>query len=91
MIENKILEIPDYIKIDVDGIEYLILEGGNKVLGNKKIKSFSIEINDNLKEQQAKILKIMNEFGFKILHKKNNEKIFSQSRYNKLFNYVFVR
>ena len=28
LIENKILEIPNYIKIDVDGIEHLILKGG---------------------------------------------------------------
>ena len=27
LIGNKILDIPDYIKIDVDGIEHLILEG----------------------------------------------------------------
>ena len=26
LIKNNILEIPDYIKIDVDGIEHLILE-----------------------------------------------------------------
>ena len=45
LLENKILEIPDYIKIDVDGIEHLILEGGNKFLNNQKIKSLSIEIN----------------------------------------------
>ena len=31
LIENKILEIPDYIKIDVDGIEHLILVGGNNI------------------------------------------------------------
>ena len=35
--KNKILEIPDYIKIDVDGIEYLILEGGDRYLKNKSI------------------------------------------------------
>ena len=27
ILEDKILEIPDYIKIDVDGIEHLILDG----------------------------------------------------------------
>ena len=37
-IENSILEIPDYIKIDVDGIEHLILEGGDKFLTNQKVK-----------------------------------------------------
>ena len=92
LIENKILEIPDYIKIDVDGIEHLILEGGNKVLKNKKIKSFSIEINENFKEQNDKVLNIMKDYEFKILHKKHSEKLFSpESRSNKIFNYIFMR
>ena len=34
-----IYEIPDYIKIDVDGIEHLILEGTNNTY-NKKPKDF---------------------------------------------------
>ena len=33
LIENNTLEIPDYIKIDVDGIEHFILEGASKYLG----------------------------------------------------------
>ena len=32
--KNKILEISDYIKIDIDGIEHLILEGGDRYLKN---------------------------------------------------------
>jgi len=92
LIENKILEIPDYIKIDVDGIEHLILESGNKVLKDKKIKSCSIEINENFKEQYDKILSIMKEYQFKILHKKHNEDNFSkESKFNKTFNYIFIR
>ena len=58
LIENKFLEIPDHIKIDVDGIEHLILEGGNRVLNNKKIKSFSIEINEILAQNQSKLLNV---------------------------------
>ena len=91
LIENKILDLPDYIKIDVDGIEHLILEGANRHLSNKKIKSISIEINENFKEQQDAILSIMKENGFKILHKKHNEEIFLNTRFNKLYNYVFIR
>jgi len=92
LIENKILEIPDYIKIDVDGIEHLILESGNKFLKDKKIKSCSIEINENFKEQYDKILSIMKEYQFKILHKKHNEDNFSkESKFNKTFNYIFIR
>ena len=91
-IENSILDIPDYIKIDVDGIEHLILEGGDKFLTNKKVKSLSIEINENFKEQYDKVLNLMNKYGFKLIHKKHNDDMFSeQSKFNKIFNYIFVK
>jgi len=94
LIDNKILDIPDYIKIDVDGIEHLILEGGNKYLSNKKIKSLSIEINENFTEQHEKVIEIMKKNDFKILHKKHNEDLFKNDPYNKFirtFNYIFIR
>lgn len=90
--KNKILEIPDYIKIDVDGIEHLILEGGDRYLKNVKIKSLSIEINENFKEQYDNVLKIMYINNFKILHKKNNIKAHAnKSEHLNTFNYIFVR
>ena len=92
LIENKILEIPDYIKIDVDGIEHLILEGGNKALDNDKIRSCSIEINENYKEQYSKVLDIVKENNFEILHKKHNQDMFSrEKKFNKTFNYIFKK
>jgi len=91
-LENSILDIPDYIKIDVDGIEHLILEGGDKFLNDKKVKSLSIEINENFKEQYDKVLNLMNKYGFKLLHKKHNEDMLSeQIKFNKIFNYIFVK
>ena len=91
-LENSILDIPDYIKIDVDGIEHLILEGGDKFLNNKKVKSLSIEINENFKEQYDKVLNLMNKYEFKLLHKKHNGDMFSeQSKFKKTFNYIFVK
>ena len=91
ILDNKFLEIPDYIKIDVDGIEHLILEGANKHLRNKKIKSLSIEINENFTEQYNKVIQIMNRHNFKVLHKKHNEQMFKNTKYDKSFNYVFIR
>jgi len=90
-IENSILEIPDYIKIDVDGIEHLILEGGSKFLRNKKIKSLSIEINESFTEQYEKILYLMNEYEFKILHKKHNENFYGGNKFKYIYNYIFIR
>ena len=89
-LENLILDIPDYIKIDVDGIEHLILEGGDKFLKNEKVKSLSIEVNENFKEQYNNILNLMKKYKFKVLHKKHNEEI-AQSEFKHTYNYVFVK
>jgi len=89
-LENSILDIPDYIKIDVDGIEHLILEGGDKFLKNEKVKSLSIEVNENFKEQYNNILNLMKKYKFKVLHKKHNEEI-AQSDFKHIYNYVFVK
>jgi hypothetical protein len=88
LLDEKILEIPNYIKIDVDGIEHLILRGADKYLKNLNIKSLSIEINENFTLQFKEVLNIMRANGFKILHKKHSEKMFKHS---KTYNYVFIR
>ena len=91
-LENSILDIPDYIKIDVDGIEHLIIEGGDKFLNDKKVKSLSIEINENFKEQYNKVLNLMNKYEFKLLHKKHNDDILSeQSKFKNSYNYIFKK
>tara|TARA_B100001540_G_C15801325_1_gene640044 strand:+ start:1584 stop:2471 length:888 start_codon:yes stop_codon:yes gene_type:complete len=68
LIENKILDIPDYIKIDVDGLEHIILKGAKKLLKNKKLRKISIELNENFKEQYQTVNKIMKKNGFKLLY-----------------------
>ena len=89
-IENSILDIPDHIKIDVDGIEHLILEGGDQFLNNEKVKSISIEINENFKEQYEKVLNLMDRYEFKILHRKHNDE-FALGKYKSVYNYLFVK
>ena len=92
LLDNNILEIPNYIKIDVDGIEHLILEGAGKYLKDKRIKSLSIEINEDFKEQYNKVIEIMDQNEFKLLHKKHNDEMFNESKkFSKVFNYVFIR
>jgi FkbM family methyltransferase len=90
LLKNNLLAEPDYIKIDVDGIEHLILESANKYLSSKKIKSISIEINENFTQQYKQVLKILSQHKFKILHKKNNSnKLNLQSQFSNTFNYIF--
>lgn len=89
-VENSILDIPDYIKIDVDGIEHLILQGGDKFLNDNKIKSILIEVNEDFIEQYNTVLKLMTKYNFKILTKKKCS-ILDNNDFSKTYNYIFVR
>jgi len=92
LINDKFLEIPSYIKIDVDGIEHLILKGMGKYLKNKKIKSILVEINENFQFQFKTIISLMLKNNFILLHKKNNENFFKyNSNHKNTFNYIFIR
>ena len=60
---------PDYIKMDVDGIEHLILKGGIPVLS--KTKSVLIEINDKFKTQAHEAGLYLREAGFTLKEKRH--------------------
>ena len=92
ILKNKILDIPDYIKIDVDGIEHLILKGAGEFLREKKIKSISVEINENFKTQFDNIVNIMEINNFKFSQKRQNEELKnSGGPFSKSFNYIFSK
>ena len=59
------LDQPDYLKVDVDGIEHLVLEGFGEKL--KKVKSLLIEVNKDFKEQAAAIEHLMIKHDFNLL------------------------
>ena len=65
LIQNKILKVPNYIKIDVDGIEHLILKGAKNLLKNKNFKELSIEMNPSHEKQYKFINNIMEKNNFK--------------------------
>ena len=45
--------VPNYIKIDVDGIEWRILQGGIATLASVDVKSVLVEVNKDQKEIEA--------------------------------------
>ncbi|MGH6821645.1 MAG: FkbM family methyltransferase, partial [Methylocella sp.] len=54
---------PQFIKIDVDGIEDRILTGGARLLVSPGTKGVLVELNTNL-ERHRKIPEVMREWGF---------------------------
>jgi FkbM family methyltransferase len=64
---------PDYIKIDVDGLEHYILNGGKDVI--KNCKEILIEINDDFYDQANECEEILKNLNFELSEKKNSELI----------------
>lgn len=91
LVESKIIQLPNYIKIDVDGLEHLILKGADKILKSNKIKSISIELNDNYKEQKKLCFNILKKNNFIFKTKLNSEMIKNSKKFNKTFNYIFEK
>ena len=69
---NKLgIPAPDYIKMDVDGIEHIILSGGTNVL--KNIEGILIEINDDFHEQADQCSTILKQAGLVLKEKRHSE------------------
>ena len=69
MIKTLKFEQPNYIKMDVDGIEHLILQGSLSVL--KNAESVLIEVNKEYKKQSNDIKKYLSVSGFKLKKEAN--------------------
>ena len=91
LIAQNILQVPNYIKLDVDGIEHLILQGGEKTLKNSNLRSILVEIDESLKNQLNTVMNIMKNNNCTIKVKENvliNQK---SKKFNNQFNYIFER
>jgi FkbM family methyltransferase len=84
------IPFPEYIKIDVDGIEHLILKGGVPVL--RRVKSVLVEINDKFAFHADSASQYLREAGLSLKEKKHAEHYDSDpgaARYT--FNQIWCR
>ncbi len=88
---NKLsIPMPDYIKMDVDGIEHLILLGGPEVLLG--IKGILIEINDSFYLQASQSQSLLSNAGLILKDKRQSEMVrVSESGFQNAFNQIWVR
>ena len=81
---------PDYIKMDVDGIEHFILSGGNDVLNS--VKGVLIEINDDFTVQADNCFKLLSNAGLKLQVKKHSDLFEGKdSLFKNCFNQIWIR
>ena len=87
---NKLsFDKPNYIKIDVDGIEYLILQGLNEILDGTK--SILIEVSENNHKNKEEINKFLKENNF-IFTEKSQSDLIKYSKFNSnTFNEIWTK
>ena len=78
---------PDYIKIDVDGIEHLILNEAKETLS--KTKSVLVEINEDFKEQKEQSEIALKKAGLKLKYKRRTSPLESDT--SNIFNQIWIR
>jgi FkbM family methyltransferase len=83
------IPMPDYIKMDVDGIEHIILKGGTNVL--KNVKGVIIEINDDFEEQGKTATRLLLESGLRLQEKTHSVVVENIEEFKRTFNQIWVR
>lgn len=91
LFESGVLtKYPRLVKIDVDGIEHIILAGAKRTLMNPECCSVLIEVNDNFSEMERQVKTLMNDSGFK-LREKTLLADDAASSFAKTFNQVWIK
>ena len=86
-IQNFNLQVPNYIKIDVDGAENKILSGARNTLRHPSLRSILVELDEKDPESVRDAIQALSAENFQIATKAPLKKGLE----NTMFNYVFSR
>ena len=82
------LPAPDFIKMDVDGIEHFILQGGSEVLS--RVQGILVEINDDFTDQAEQSQIALQRAGLSLREKRHSE-MFEGTKFSNVYNQIWVR
>ncbi|WP_052224004.1 FkbM family methyltransferase [Comamonas testosteroni] len=84
------MDVPNHLKIDVDGIELDIVKGARQTLSDPKLKSVSIELVEMLLEQVDGVNSIMHTCGLEFMHKKQST-IYPHKQLEGVLNFLYKK
>ena len=87
---GELPEFPRILKIDVDGIEHLILRGAQKVLRAETLISVLVEVNSEFRDLSDSVAHELESAGFTLEVSKHSG-MFESGEFSTSFNQVWVR
>ena len=84
------LPFPQYLKIDVDGIEEQIIGGASRALADRRLRSVLIELNTERAACRDRVVSALRAAGFALQHVQRAP-LFDKSIYAPVYNHIFVR
>ena len=81
---------PSVMKLDVDGIEHLILAGSVSVLSCPSLRSVLVEVNESFGQQDHEVSRILKEAGLRFREKRHSE-VFDVGEFSSTYNQIWVR
>ena len=91
LVENGLVSgAPGMMKIDVDGIEHLVLKGAERTLRGPALKTVYVEVNDNFREQAEGVAAVLQDCGFTREEKRRSE-TFDDTEYADTHNQIWMK
>ena len=81
---------PEMIKIDVDGIEHLVLRGSEKVLAMTSLATVLVEVNDNFGVLASEVTNLLGAAGLTLVERRHSD-MFDGGAFASTFNQIWVR
>ena len=80
---------PNFIKMDVDGIEHLILKGGAEILSH--IDGILIEVNEDFQKQAENVSVYLSNAGLTLKYKKHSDLFKDSKLFSNSYNQIWYR
>jgi FkbM family methyltransferase len=89
LVSSNIVPPPTYVKIDVDGIEHLIIEGGINTFRGSTLRGICIELNGDFNEQLDYVNDTLLGLGYEFMYRLRSD-YFDKTDYANVYNYFYV-
>ena len=91
LLESELVtDFPTLMKIDVDGIEHLVLRGARSLLADMRLRSILIEVNSDFRKLADETKEILSSSGFELQTASHSE-MFELGDFASTYNQVWAR